>query len=132
MQVQQPSSFGDIGSVGEVTSSQLPSPPESMAPSDYLSPIREEALQLLKPDVRQARILCFAVASALALGFGLGWAGWRHGARRWASRFDRALGQPLDRRHGQWVDRDALTIRAEIRKCFAPMSELPGCGPSGN
>ncbi len=75
MQVQQPSSFGDIGSVGEVTSSQLPSPPESMAPSDYLSPIREEALQLLKPDVRQARILCFAVASALALGFGLGWAG---------------------------------------------------------
>jgi hypothetical protein len=75
MQVQQPSSFGDIGSVGDVASSQLLSPPESMDPSDYLSPIREEALQLLRPDVRQARILCFAVAGALALGFGLGWAG---------------------------------------------------------
>lgn len=75
MQVQQPSSFGDIGSVGDVASSQLPSPPASMDPSDYLSPIREEALQLLKPDVRQSRILCFAVAGALALGFGLGWAG---------------------------------------------------------
>ena len=75
MQVQQPGSFGDIGSVGDVAGSQLPSPPESMDPSDHLSPIREEALQLLRPDVRQARILCFAVACALALGFGLGWAG---------------------------------------------------------
>ena len=74
MHVSQPSSFGDIGSVGEVTSSQLPSPPESMDPSD-LSPIRKEALELLKPDVRQARILCFAIAGALTLGFGLGWTG---------------------------------------------------------
>ena len=75
MQVQQPGSFGDIESVGDVAGSQLPSPPESMDPSDHLGPIREEALQLLRPDVRQARILCFAVAGALALGFGLGWAG---------------------------------------------------------
>ncbi|MBR1123496.1 hypothetical protein JQ628_18375 [Bradyrhizobium lablabi] len=75
MQVQQPSSFGDIGSVGDVAGSLLPPPPESMDSSDYLSPVREEALQLLKPDVRQARILCLAVTGALALGFGLGWAG---------------------------------------------------------
>jgi hypothetical protein len=74
MQVPQPSSFGDIGSVGGVTSSQLPSP-QSTDPSDYVSPIPEEALQLLKPDVRRMRILCFAIAGALALGFGLGWAG---------------------------------------------------------
>jgi hypothetical protein len=75
MQVRQPDSFGDIGSVGGVASNQLPPPPESMDPSDYLSPIREEVLLLLKPDVRQARVLCFAVAGALALGFGLGWTG---------------------------------------------------------
>ena len=75
MQVQQPSSLGDIGSVGDVAGGRLPPPPESMDPSDYLDPIREEALQLLKPDLRQARIPCFAVAGALALGFGLGWAG---------------------------------------------------------
>src|SRR4051794_4008080 len=74
MQVLQPGSFGDIGSVGEA-SSQLPLAPQSMDPSDCLSPIREERLQLLRPDVRQARILCFAVAGALTLGFGLGWAG---------------------------------------------------------
>jgi hypothetical protein len=75
MQIQQPSSFGDSGSVGDAAGSRLPPPPESMDSSDYLSPIREEALQLLKPDVRQARILCLAVTGALAVGFGLGWAG---------------------------------------------------------
>jgi hypothetical protein len=75
MQGQQPGSFDNSGRAGEVTSSHLPSPPVSMDPSDHLSPIPEEALQLLKPDVRQARILYFSVAAALALGFGLGWAG---------------------------------------------------------
>ena len=35
MQVPQPGSFGDIGSVGGVTSSQLPSP-QSTDPSDYV------------------------------------------------------------------------------------------------
>lgn len=74
MQVHQPGSFGDIASVGQVAGSQLPPPPGSMNPSDYLSPIQEEGLQLLKSDLHQARILYFAVAGALALGFGLGWA----------------------------------------------------------
>lgn len=44
-----------------------------MDPSDYLSPIREEALQLLNPGVDRARVVWLA-AGALAIGFGLGWA----------------------------------------------------------
>jgi hypothetical protein len=74
MQVQQPNRFEGIGAVGDVTNSQLPSPPASMDPSDYLSPIREEALQLLNPGVDRARVVWLA-AAALAIGFGLGWAG---------------------------------------------------------
>ena len=50
MQFRQPGILGHTESVGEVAGKQLPSPPASMAPSDYLSPIREEALQLLKAD----------------------------------------------------------------------------------
>src|SRR3990170_3407651 len=45
-----------------------------MDPSDYLSPIREEALQLLNPGVDRARVVWLA-AGALVIGFGLGWAG---------------------------------------------------------
>jgi hypothetical protein len=44
-----------------------------MDPSDYLSPIREEALQLLNPGVDRARVVWLA-ASSLIIGFGLGWA----------------------------------------------------------
>jgi hypothetical protein len=73
MQFRQPSIPGHTESVGEVTSNQLPSPPASMDPSDYLSPIREEALQLLKTDGDRAYLIWFA-AGALVVGFGLGWA----------------------------------------------------------
>jgi hypothetical protein len=74
MQFRQPDILGHPESVGEVTSNPLPSPPASMDPSDHLSPIREEALQLLKTDGGRAHVIWFA-AGALVLGFGLGWAG---------------------------------------------------------
>jgi hypothetical protein len=74
MQLQQPNSFGDIGSVGDVTSNQPPSPPASMDSSHYLGPVREEALQLLNSGGDRARAVWFA-AGTLVLGFGLGWAG---------------------------------------------------------
>jgi len=73
MQFRQPGILGHTEPVGEVTSNQLPSPPASMDPSDYLSPIREEALQLLKTDGDRAHVIWFA-AGALVVGFGLGWA----------------------------------------------------------
>jgi hypothetical protein len=73
MQFRQSSILGHTESVGEVTSNQLPSPPASMDPSDYLSPIREEALQLLKTDGDRTHVIWFA-AGALVMGFGLGWA----------------------------------------------------------
>ena len=73
MQIQHPNSFGEIRSIGDTTSNPPPSPPSSMDPSDFLCPIREEALVLLKPDRDRARVLWFA-AGALVVGFGLGWA----------------------------------------------------------
>jgi hypothetical protein len=42
--------------------------------SDQLEPIREEALRLLRPDRERAAMVC-AVAAALLIGIGLGWAG---------------------------------------------------------
>ena len=42
--------------------------------SDQLEPIREEALRLLRPDRERAVMVC-AVAGALLIGIGLGWAG---------------------------------------------------------
>lgn len=74
MQGQQPNRFEGIGAVGDATDNHLPSPPASMDPSDYLSPIREEALQLLNPAVDRTRVAWLA-AGALAIGFGLGWVG---------------------------------------------------------
>ncbi len=74
MQFQPPSSFGNIGSVGDVTSNQPPSPPASMDSSHYHGPVREEALQLLNSGRDRARAIWFA-AGALVMGFGLGWAG---------------------------------------------------------
>lgn len=73
MQLQRSNSFGDTGSVGDVTSNQPPSPPASTDISHYLSPVREEALQLLNSRGDQARATWFA-AGALVVGFGLGWA----------------------------------------------------------
>jgi hypothetical protein len=72
MQFQQPGIPGHTESVGEV-SNRPPSPPTSMDPSDHLSPVREEALQLLKTGGYRAHAIWFA-AGALVLGFGLGWA----------------------------------------------------------
>jgi hypothetical protein len=73
MQLKRSNSFGDIGSVGDVTSNQPPSPPASTDSSHYISPVREEALQLLNSGGDRARAIWFA-AGALVVGFGLGWA----------------------------------------------------------
>jgi hypothetical protein len=74
MQVQPSNSFGYIGLLKDGTSSQPPSPPADADLSDYLSPAREDTLQLLKPNAGPVHVLCFSVVGALALGFGLGWA----------------------------------------------------------
>jgi hypothetical protein len=68
MQLQQPNNLGEIGSFGGVTGSA------SMDTSHYLSPVREEALQLLNSGGDRARAIWFA-AGALVVGFALGWAG---------------------------------------------------------
>jgi hypothetical protein len=72
-QFQQPGFPGHTESVGDVTGNRPPSPPTSMDPSDHLSPVREEALQLLKRGGDRAHVIWFT-AGALVLGFGLGWA----------------------------------------------------------
>jgi hypothetical protein len=67
----------DLGLIEPIASAAdhpPPPPPASMDPSDYLSPIREEALRLLNPDRDRARLMYLA-AGALVAGFGLGWAG---------------------------------------------------------
>jgi hypothetical protein len=74
MQVQQPDRFEVIEAAGDPASNQPPSPPAGMDSPDYLSPIRAEALQLLNPGVDRVRVVWLA-AGALAIGFGLGWAG---------------------------------------------------------
>jgi hypothetical protein len=82
MQVQPSNSIEHIGSLEEETSCQPPSPPADADLSDYLSPIRADALHLLRPNAGPVYVLCFAVAGALALGFGLGWASGRLGMAR--------------------------------------------------
>src|SRR5712672_3914801 len=72
MQVQPSNSIEHIGSLEEETSCQPPSPPADADLSNYLSPIRADALHLLRPNAGPIYVLCFAVAGALALGFGLG------------------------------------------------------------
>jgi hypothetical protein len=74
MQVQPSNSFEHIGSLEDEMRSQRPSPPADADVSDYLSPIRADALHLLRPNAGPIYVLCIAVAGALALGFGLGWA----------------------------------------------------------
>src|SRR5664279_6101761 len=74
MQVQPSNRFEHIGSLEEETSGQPPSPPADADLSDYLSPIRVDALHLLRPNAGPVYVVCLAVAGALALGFGLGWA----------------------------------------------------------
>lgn len=74
MQFRRLDSFADVGPAGVTASPSLPSPPASMDPSDHLSPIGEEALQLLRPNRDWARAVGIA-GIALVAGFGLGWAG---------------------------------------------------------
>ena len=74
MQFRQLDSFGDVGRVEAAVGHALPSPPVSMDPSDHLSPIWEEALQLLQPNRDWTRAI-WAAGIALLAGFGLGWAG---------------------------------------------------------
>ena len=74
MQFRQLDSFGDVAPLETGAGHQLPSPPASMDPSDHLSPIREEALQLLKPNRDWTRAVWIAGVALLA-GFGLGWGG---------------------------------------------------------
>ena len=74
MQFRQLDSFGEVGHVEGAVGPAPPSPPASMDPSDHLSPIREEALQLLQPNLDWTRAI-WAVGIALLAGFGLGWAG---------------------------------------------------------
>lgn len=73
MQVQPSASFGHTGSPGDDTSDQPPSPRADADLSDSLRPIQDDTLQLLRPNAGPVHVLCFAVAGALALGFGLGW-----------------------------------------------------------
>jgi hypothetical protein len=74
MQFHRLDSFEGIEPVAAAASHALPSPPASMDPSDHLSPIREEALQLLKPNRDWTRGIWIAGIALLA-GLGLGWAG---------------------------------------------------------
>lgn len=74
MQVQPSNSIEHIGSLEEETSCRPPSPPADADLADDLSPIQADALYLLRPNAGPVYVLCFAVAGALALGFGLGWA----------------------------------------------------------
>jgi hypothetical protein len=74
MQLQQPNNLGEIGSFRGVTRNQPPSPLASMDSPHYLSPVREDALQLLNSGGDRARAIWVA-AGALVVGFGLGWAG---------------------------------------------------------
>jgi hypothetical protein len=59
MQLQQPNNLGEIGSFSGVTRNQPPSPRASMDSPHYLSPAREEALQLLNSESRNAEAITF-------------------------------------------------------------------------
>ncbi len=74
MQFQRLDSFGNVAPVEAADGNPLPSPPASMDPSDHLSPIRDEALQLLRPNRDWTRAIWIG-GIALMAGFGLGWAG---------------------------------------------------------
>jgi len=67
MQIQQ-------SNVPEATDPAGGAPAVSVDASDHLEPIREEALQLLRPHRERLMTACMA-AGALLVGIGLGWAG---------------------------------------------------------
>ena len=74
MQILQPNVSGIPGEIDLIGGA----PPVSLDASDHASdhwePIPEEALRLLRPDRERAAMVC-AVAGALLVGIGLGWAG---------------------------------------------------------
>ena len=73
MQLQQPNNLAEIEPFRAVTGDQPLPLVASMDSPHYLSPVREEALQLLNSGGDRARAIWFA-AGALVVGFGLGWA----------------------------------------------------------
>ena len=73
MQLQQPNNLGEIEPFRAVTGDQPLPLVASMDSPHYLSPVREEALQLLNSGGHRARY--WFAAGALVVGFGLGWAG---------------------------------------------------------
>ena len=103
MQFRQMDSFGDGAPVAAAAGHQLPSPMASMDPSDHLSPIREEALQLLKPNRDWTRAVWMA-GIALVAGFGLGWAG----SSSWNS-------SPTVASSDAFIQKNASPRRAEAR-----------------
>src|SRR5262245_63238063 len=74
MQILQPNVPGIPGEIDLIGSAPPVRVDASDCTSDHLEPIREEALQLLRPDRERAVMVC-AVAGALLIGIGLGWAG---------------------------------------------------------
>lgn len=99
MQFRRLDSFGVEAAAGHA----LPSPPASMDPSDHLSPIREEAMQLLKPNRDWTHAIWIA-GIALVAGFGLGWAG----SSNWNSSPTVASSDAL-------LQKDASSRRAEAK-----------------
>jgi hypothetical protein len=74
MHVLQPNVPGIPGEIDLIGSAPPVRVDASDCASDHLEPIREEALRLLRPDRERAVMVC-AVAGALLIGIGLGWAG---------------------------------------------------------
>ena len=74
MQILQPNIPKISGEIDLIDGAPPISVDASDHASDHLEPIREEALRLLRPDRERAVMVC-AVAGALLVGIGLGWAG---------------------------------------------------------
>jgi hypothetical protein len=74
MQILQPNVPGIPGEVEPIGGAPPVSVDVSDHASDHWEPIPEEALRLLRPDRERAAMVC-AVAGALLVGIGLGWAG---------------------------------------------------------
>jgi hypothetical protein len=74
MHIPQPNVSGIPGEIDLIGGAPPVSVDASDHASDHLEPIREEALRLLRPDRERAVMVC-AVAGALLVGIGLGWAG---------------------------------------------------------
>ncbi|HKS17824.1 MAG TPA: hypothetical protein VJS63_01280 [Bradyrhizobium sp.] len=91
MLIEQPRSFDEFATLADAAG-VLPSPALTADPPDYISPVREEGLLLLKPDRDRMRVPSL-VAAALVAGFGLGWAG----GSNWSSALDVATLNPAQK-----------------------------------